>query len=70
MLALLRCSHPGPTAAVTLFATVLAIGAGRGWGSVWIMAAVLAGQLSVGWLNDYLDAERDRAAADDAEKGR
>jgi 4-hydroxybenzoate polyprenyltransferase len=62
MLALLRCSHPGPTAAVTLFATVLAIGAGRGWGSVWIMAAVLAGQLSVGWLNDYLDAERDRAA--------
>ena len=26
-------------------------------------AAVLAGQLSVGWHNDWLDAERDSAAA-------
>ena len=26
-----------------------------------VAAAVLAGQLSVGWLNDYLDADRDRA---------
>jgi 4-hydroxybenzoate polyprenyltransferase len=62
VLALLRCSHPGPTAAVTVFATALALGAGRGGGALWVAAAVLAGQLSVGWLNDCLDAERDRAA--------
>ena len=27
-----------------------------------VALAVLAGQLSVGWSNDYLDRERDRAA--------
>ena len=27
-----------------------------------VVAAVLAGQLSIGWLNDVLDAERDRTA--------
>jgi 4-hydroxybenzoate polyprenyltransferase len=29
---------------------------------VWVALAVLAGQLSVGWSNDYLDRDRDRHA--------
>lgn len=62
MVELLRASHAGPTVAVTLFATLMAVGTGRGFGSLWVGAAVLAGQLSVGWGNDWLDRERDRAA--------
>ena len=61
-LALVRCSHPEPTAAVTSLTTALAISAGRGWGSIWVAVAVLCGQLSVGWANDYIDRDRDRAA--------
>jgi len=34
---------------------------GRGWGCVAVALAVLAGQLSVGWSNDWLDAARDGA---------
>ena len=62
-LALVRCSHPEPVAAVTAVTTLLALSAGRGPGAVWVLLAVLAGQLGVGWSNDYLDRERDRAAA-------
>jgi 4-hydroxybenzoate polyprenyltransferase len=47
---------------VTATATTLAVAAGRGPGSVWVAVAVLAGQLSVGWSNDYLDRDRDRLA--------
>jgi protoheme IX farnesyltransferase len=62
-LALLRACHPEPTAAVTLAAVALAVATGRDTpGLVAVAAAVLAGQLSIGWLNDYLDAERDRAS--------
>ncbi len=43
-------------------AGLLALGGGRGWGSLWVVAAVGAGQLAIGWGNDYLDRERDRAA--------
>ena len=59
---LLRSCHPEPTAAVTLMITALAATAGhRAGGVVLIGRAVLTGQLSIGWLNDLLDAERDRA---------
>ncbi|MGH3666425.1 MAG: UbiA family prenyltransferase, partial [Egibacteraceae bacterium] len=61
MLALWRCCHPGPTVAVTAFTTLLAVGAGRGASALWVAAAVLAGQLSVGWSNDWVDRHRDRA---------
>jgi 4-hydroxybenzoate polyprenyltransferase len=57
--ALLRSCHPEPTVAVSAVCTGFAISAGRGWGAGWVAAAVLAGQLSVGWSNDYLDRERD-----------
>lgn len=61
--ALARASHPLPTVAVTAFAVAVARAAGRGrGGSALVGAAVLAGQLSVGWCNDAVDARRDRAA--------
>lgn len=55
-------AHPGPTAAVTGIMTALAATAGRGSGTAWVGLAVLAGQLSVGWSNDYLDRDRDYRA--------
>jgi len=54
------CSHPGPTAAVTVLAVVLAAGVGLPPGQVVLLGlAVLAGQLSIGLANDWLDAARD-----------
>lgn len=47
---------------VTAVMTLLAVTAGRGWGSVVVGLAVLTGQLSVGWSNDWIDRERDRLA--------
>ena len=58
--ALIGASHFPPTFAVTTFTTVLAISSGRGWTSVAVAAAVLCGQLTVGWSNDFIDRERDR----------
>jgi 4-hydroxybenzoate polyprenyltransferase len=61
--ALLRASHPEPTAMVTTLAVALAVGTGRsGAGVLAVGAAVLAGQLSIGWHNDWLDAARDSSA--------
>jgi 4-hydroxybenzoate polyprenyltransferase len=61
--ALLLASHPVPTIAVTAMATVLALAAGDAPGAVLLLlVAVLAGQLSIGWSNDLIDEERDRAA--------
>jgi protoheme IX farnesyltransferase len=60
-LALLRSAHPEPGAAVTVAMTLLAAGAGhRGWRLAAVAATVTATQLAVGWVNDWLDAERDR----------
>ena len=56
---LLRCSHPEPVIAVTALAGTLAVAIGRGLGSLWVVAAVLTGQLFVGWTNDYADAGLD-----------
>jgi 4-hydroxybenzoate polyprenyltransferase len=63
VLALIRSSHPEPGAAVTAAMTLLAVGVGhRGWAVAGVFAAVAATQLSVGWVNDWLDADRDRVA--------
>lgn len=63
-LALLRASHAAPTVAVTAFGAALAAAAGAGAArTTLVAAAVLAGQLSVGWSNDWIDAARDVAAA-------
>ncbi|SFK88283.1 UbiA family prenyltransferase [Geodermatophilus ruber] len=62
--ALALAIHPGPTVAVTLVATLLAATAGVPAARVALLAvAVLAGQASIGWSNDWLDADRDRAVA-------
>jgi 4-hydroxybenzoate polyprenyltransferase len=58
--ALVDACHPEPTAAVTAVVTALAVSAGRGWGAVAVALAFLSGQLSVGWSNDWIDADRDR----------
>jgi 4-hydroxybenzoate polyprenyltransferase len=61
VLLLLAC-HPEPVVLVTVLTTVLAIAAGRGWWAAWIAVSTAAGQLGVGWSNDYLDRDLDRAA--------
>lgn len=65
---LARACHPGPTVAVTAIMAALALSAGRGSGAAWVATAVLAGQLSVGWSNDYLDRADDRAPPVDTSK--
>jgi 4-hydroxybenzoate polyprenyltransferase len=62
--ALVAATHAGPTVAVTTVATLLAVAAGVPAPRVVLLcAAVLAGQASIGWSNDWLDADRDRAVA-------
>ena len=59
--ALARACHPGPTVAVTLLATLLALRADLAAAEVAVLAgAVLTGQLVIGWTNDAVDADRDR----------
>lgn len=60
VVALARACHPEPALAVTLVATALALASGLGAGAGWVFAAFLAGQLSVGWSNDWIDRGRDR----------
>ncbi|GII51729.1 membrane protein [Planotetraspora thailandica] len=61
---LVLACHPGPTGAVTTLVTVLAVASGRdAAGCVLVAAAILTGQLSIGWCNDAVDAARDTAAA-------
>jgi 4-hydroxybenzoate polyprenyltransferase len=55
-------THFAPTLAVTSFTLVLALAAGGGARALLVAAAVLAGQLSIGWSNDHLDAGIDRLA--------
>jgi 4-hydroxybenzoate polyprenyltransferase len=62
--ALALATHPGPAVAVTVVAGLLALAAGVPAGrAALVAAAVLAGQASIGWSNDWLDADRDRAVA-------
>jgi protoheme IX farnesyltransferase len=62
-ISLLRASHPEPAAGVTAVAALLSIGLDRPAPGVLAAAAtVLASQLSIGWVNDALDAPRDAAA--------
>jgi 4-hydroxybenzoate polyprenyltransferase len=60
LLGLVRACHFQPTVAVVAVTTALAALAGRGAaGCVAVAVAVLAGQLSTGWSNDWFDAGRD-----------
>ena len=61
--ALALSCHPAPSVAVTAFAATLAAFAGDSVATiVLVAAAVLAGQLSIGWSNDLIDAARDAAS--------
>ena len=55
--------HAPPSAAVTALVTATALSAGVGWRTVVLAAAILTGQASIGWANDYVDADRDRLVA-------
>ncbi|WP_448614348.1 UbiA family prenyltransferase [Modestobacter sp. URMC 112] len=60
--ALARATHPGPALAVTVVAVLLVVAAGADAGRTALVGvAVLAGQASIGWSNDWLDAGRDLA---------
>jgi 4-hydroxybenzoate polyprenyltransferase len=60
---LVRSCHPAPCIAVTVFATVLSVLVDNTAGTtVLLAAAILAGQLSIGWSNDRIDAARDARA--------
>ena len=59
---LLGAAHPGPALAVTGLAGLLGVAVGLGPTEVaLVVAAVLTGQLSIGWSNDLVDLQRDRA---------
>ncbi|MGH8823069.1 MAG: UbiA family prenyltransferase [Jiangellaceae bacterium] len=61
---LLLACHPLPAAAVTSLTVALAAVAGvRGVVLATLGAAVLAGQVCVGWVNDLVDRDLDRASA-------
>ncbi|MFF1414752.1 UbiA family prenyltransferase [Streptomyces sp. NPDC058289] len=63
LLRVLKASHPVPAAAVTLLTALLAAAVGLGpVAGTTAVAAVAAGQLSIGWCNDRLDMRRDVAA--------
>lgn len=62
MWGLLRATHALPSLAVTAFFSATALAAGVGARTALLAAAVLVGQFSVGWANDYLDAPVDRTA--------
>jgi 4-hydroxybenzoate polyprenyltransferase len=58
---LVLASHPLPTLAMTVAVTVAAALTGRSGVEVGLVAAtVLTGQLTVGWVNDVVDRDRDR----------
>jgi 4-hydroxybenzoate polyprenyltransferase len=55
--------HPIPSLAVTAMTAGLAALAGLPVGrAAWVTGTIFVGQLSIGWSNDYLDAERDKAS--------
>lgn len=58
---LFASSHPGPTVTVTVLAAVIAAAVGHPvWLVVLVALTVVAGQLSIGLANDWIDADRDR----------
>lgn len=62
VVALVRATHAGPTAVVTALSAGLLASLGAPlWRGVVATSAVLSGQLSVGWSNDWIDAGRDLA---------
>ncbi len=61
-LQLFLSTHPGPSVAVAALSVILGITTLESWRIASVGLAVLLGQFSVGLSNDWLDADRDRAA--------
>ncbi|QIX28749.1 UbiA family prenyltransferase [Nocardioides sp. JQ2195] len=62
MLSLVRAAHFGPSVAVTVVVALLAVALDlSAYEGLVVTAAVFTGQLTIGWGNDLLDADRDRA---------
>ena len=60
-MALLAASHPVPGAAVTAVTLILSLALGlEPWRVVVLTLTMAANQLTVGWSNDAIDADRDR----------
>ena len=60
-ISLLLACHPLPVLAMTIAMTIAAALSGRsGTECVLVAATILSGQLTVGWINDVIDADRDR----------
>lgn len=59
---LVRATHAPPSVAVTAFFTATALAAGVGARSALLATAVLVGQASIGWANDFVDTPLDIAA--------
>jgi len=57
-----RASHFLPCVTVAAITGLLAYGSGQRASALLAFGAVLFGQFSVGWCNDFLDRKRDRAA--------
>src|SRR5690606_20411676 len=56
-----RACHPAPCVAVTALAVLLAASWDASVGTALLVgAAILTGQLSVGWSNDLIDLRRDQ----------
>ncbi|QBI21490.1 hypothetical protein ER308_19230 [Egibacter rhizosphaerae] len=64
-IAFAHATHLAPTLVVTTLTLLLALAVGHGARAALVAAAVLAGQACIGWTNDAVDAERDRAAGRD-----
>jgi 4-hydroxybenzoate polyprenyltransferase len=62
-ISLLLACHPLPVVAMTVALTIAAALTGRSGAECALVAAtILSGQLTVGWINDVVDADRDRQA--------
>lgn len=61
VVALARATHPGPTVSVTVLAIVLGVALELSALRLTLLGLVIiTNQASIGWSNDWLDAERDR----------
>lgn len=61
LIPIIRASHFPQTVAMVALATVsAAIFGTSGWALVIVALAMLSGQLSIGWSNDYIDAQLDK----------
>jgi len=63
VLNLVRCAHPGPALGVTVVGFLMSQACDLSLSrSLLVTGAIAAGQLSIGWSNDWRDRHRDRSS--------